>query len=143
MPFMRIPAGSFFIGSGESIEALVKSYPLMEQQRLLDLDNEAPVHAVLISHAFYMGLTEVTVGQCRRFIEASGYRPESEADGTGGYGYNPNYDPDKTVRGDAFEGRDRRYSWRDLGFVQSELHPVVNITWHDAHALAAWLSSTK
>lgn len=143
MTFVRIPAGSFFMGSSESNEALEKSYPLMEQRRLVDLDDEAPVHAVRISHAFYLGQTEVTVGQFRRFIEASGYRSESEADGTGGYGYNPDYDPDKTVRGDAFEGRDRRYSWRDPGFSQSELHPVVNITWHDAHALAAWLSSTE
>ena len=51
MPFVRIPAGSFFMGSSESNEALAKFYPLMEQRRLVDLDDEAPVHAVRISHA--------------------------------------------------------------------------------------------
>ena len=33
-------------------------------------------------------------------------------------------------------GRDTRYSWFNPGFPQSELHPVVNVTWHDAQALA-------
>ncbi|WP_442867199.1 formylglycine-generating enzyme family protein [Acidovorax sp. NCPPB 3576] len=143
MPFVRIPAGRFRMGSDESPDALAASYPLMERKRFSLLADEAPVHTVRIRRAFYLGQTEVTVGQFRRFIEASGYRPESEADGTGGYGYNPDYDPATTERGDAFEGRDRRYSWRNPGFAQGEDHPVVNITWHDAHALAAWLSSTE
>jgi hypothetical protein len=34
----------------------------------------------------------VSVGHFRKFIEASGYVPELVADGTGGYGYNANYD---------------------------------------------------
>ena len=143
MPFVRVPAGSFRMGSDESVDALAAAYPLMERQRFELLSDEAPVHTVRIRRAFYLGQTEVTVGQFRRFIEASGYRPESEADGTGGYGYNPAYDPAKTARGDAFEGRDQRYSWRNPGFAQGDDHPVVNITWHDAHALAAWLSSTE
>ncbi|SDE60593.1 Formylglycine-generating enzyme, required for sulfatase activity, contains SUMF1/FGE domain [Paracidovorax valerianellae] len=143
MPFVRVPAGSFRMGSDESVDALAAAYPLMERQRFELLSDEAPVHPVRIRRAFYLGQTEVTVGQFRRFIEASGYRPESEADGTGGYGYNPDYDPAKTARGDAFEGRDQRYSWRNPGFAQGDDHPVVNITWHDAHALAAWLSSTE
>lgn len=78
--------------------------------------DEAPVHAVRITRPFQLMATEVTVGQFRRFLEASGYVPESEADGTGGYGYNAAYDPDASERGDAFEGRDRRYSWRNPGF---------------------------
>ncbi|WP_231502219.1 formylglycine-generating enzyme family protein [Paracidovorax avenae] len=115
----------------------------MEASRLSALADEAPVHTVRITRAFYLGQTEVTVGQFRRFVQASGYRAESEADGTGGYGYNPAYDPANSARGDAFEGRDLRYSWRDPGFAQGDDHPVVNVTWHDAHALAAWLSATE
>jgi formylglycine-generating enzyme required for sulfatase activity len=98
---------------------------------------------VRITHAFYMGQTEVTVGQFRRFIEASGYVPESIADGTGGYGYNPAYDPDTTERGDLFEGRNVRYSWANPGFAQTDRHPVVNVTWGDAQALARWLSEKE
>ena len=53
----------------------------------------------------------------------SGYQPESVSDGTGGYGYNPQYDPATTQRGDAFEGRDPRYSWRNPGFAQATTTP--------------------
>ncbi|WCM92784.1 formylglycine-generating enzyme family protein [Acidovorax sp. NCPPB 2350] len=143
MAFVRIPAGSFRMGNDEPAASLARDYPAMEPRRFADLSDEAPVHTVRITRAFYMGRTEVTVGQFRRFVEASGYRAESEADGTGGYGYNPAYDPATTARGDAFEGRSPRYSWRDPGFPQGDDHPVVNITWHDAHALAAWLSATE
>ena len=143
MDFVRIPAGSFAMGSAEDPDALARDYPLLERRRFEQLADEAPVHSVRISQAFYMGRHEVTVGQFRRFIEASGYRPESEADGSGGYGYNPACDPASSARGDAFEGRDPRYSWRNPGFAQDENHPVVNVTWHDAQALAAWLSRSE
>jgi len=143
MEFVRIPAGSFAMGSAEDPEALARDFPLLERRRFELLADEAPVHQVRISRAFYLGRHEVTVGQFRRFIEASGYRPESEADGTGGYGYNPAYDPADSARGDAFEGRDPRYSWSNPGFAQGDDHPVVNVTWNDAQALAAWLSRSE
>ncbi|MBO9677513.1 MAG: formylglycine-generating enzyme family protein [Acidovorax sp.] len=143
MAFVRIPAGRFVMGSHESPEALAHDYPQLEPRRFTLLGDEAPLHQVHIRRAFYLGQHEVTVGQFRRFIAASGYRPESEADGTGGYGYNPHYDPATTRRGDAFEGRDPRYSWRDPGFAQGDDHPVVNVTWNDAQALAAWLSARE
>jgi sulfatase modifying factor 1 len=143
MRLVPIPAGEFWMGSDEPVERLQKDYPRMERVRLEALVDEAPVHRVRITKAFFLGQTEVTVGQFRRFVQASGYVPESIADGTGGYGYNPAYDPDKSTRGDQFEGRDTRYSWLNPGFAQGEDHPVVNITWGDAQALAFWLSETE
>ena len=143
MAFVKVPAGSFWMGSAESPATLARAFPQLERKRFTELTDEAPVHRVRIRRAFYLGQHEVTVGQFRRFIEASGYQPESEADGTGGYGYNPDYDPATTARGDAFEGRNPRYSWRNPGFAQGDDHPVVNVTWNDAQALAAWLSRTE
>ncbi len=143
MVMVRIPAGEFLMGSDEPVASLQKDYPGMERARLEALGDEAPVHRVRITRAFYLGQTEVTVGQFRRFVQASGYVPESIADGTGGYGYNPDYDPEKSARGDLFEGRDVRYSWRNPGFAQTDNHPVVNVSWHDAQAMAAWLSKTE
>jgi sulfatase modifying factor 1 len=143
MKFVLIPSGEFMMGSDESPESLAKSYPQYEGKRFLELGDEAPVHKVRITKAFYLGQHEVTVGQFRRFLKASGYQPESEADGTGGYGYNPGYDPAKSKRGDAFEGRDTKYSWRNPGFAQGGDHPVVNVTWNDAVALCKWLSETE
>ena len=143
MAFVKVPAGSFWMGSAESPDTLAQAFPQLERKRFTELTDEAPVHRVRIRRAFYLGQHEVTAGQFRRFVEASGYRPESEADGTGGYGYNPDYDPATTARGDAFEGRNPRYSWRNPGFAQDDSHPVVNVTWNDAQALAAWLSRTE
>jgi sulfatase modifying factor 1 len=77
IPLVRIPAGTFRMGSDEPLPRLHKAYPLAEQERLVALKDEAPVHTVRISRAFYMGQTEVTVGQFRRFVQASGYVPES------------------------------------------------------------------
>jgi sulfatase modifying factor 1 len=143
MTFVKLPAGEFLMGSDEAPEALARAYPRLPAERFAQLGDEQPVHRVRITRAFWMGQTEVTVGQFKRFIEASGYVPGSIADGTGGYGWRADYDPATTQRGDAFEGRDPRYSWRNPGFVQGDDHPVVNVTWNDAQALAAWLSKTE
>ncbi len=143
MAFVRIPAGHFWMGSTDTPAALSQAFPKLEPERFTLLADETPVHRVRISRAFYMGQHEVTVGQFRRFVEKSGYVPESIADETGGYGYNAAYDPATTRRGDAFEGRDTRYSWRNPGFAQGDDHPVVNVTWNDAQALADWLTRTE
>lgn len=140
MKFVRLPAGEFLMGSNESPEALARDYPSYERKRFVELVDEAPVHRVRISRSFYLGQHEVTVGQFRQFILASGYIPESVADGTGGYGYNRAYDPARSKRGDAFEGRDPKYSWRNTGFAQDDTHPVLNVTWNDAVAMSRWLS---
>lgn len=143
MQFVLIPSGEFMMGSDEPAEVLARDFPLLERKRFDELVDEAPVHKVCITKPFYLGRHEVTVAQFRRFVEASGYKPEAEADGTGGYGYNRNYDPDKSERGDAFEGRSPLYSWRNPGFTQGADHPVVNVTWNDAQALARWLSENE
>ena len=137
---VRVPAGEFLMGSDETPQALAAAFPDYDAARFARLDDEGPVHRVRITRAFWLGQTEVTVAQFRRFVEAAGYRPESEADGTGGYGFNATYDPSTSTRGDAFEGRDPKYSWRNPGFPQGDDHPVVNVTWNDAVAMAKWLS---
>ena len=136
MAFVRVPAGEFLMGSDESPEVLAKVYPGMERARLDALSDEAPVHRVRITRDFEMSRHEVTVGQFRAFLQRSGHVPESVADGTGGYGYNPAYDPAKSSRGDAFEGRLPKYSWENPGFAQGDDHPVVNVTWQ--WPLPAW-----
>jgi len=143
MELVLIPAGDFSMGNGASAEEMARLFPNVEPARLQDLKDEVPAHRVRITKPFYMARHEVTVGQFRQFLAASGHVPESVADGTGGYGYRAGYDPVTTRRGDAFEGRDPRYSWRNPGFAQTDDHPVVNVTWNDADALARWLSATE
>jgi len=145
MKLVLIPAGEFLMGTRESPSDLGKTFPQYGKDRYgedrLELADERPEHKVRISKSFYMGQHEVTVGQFRRFVE-SGYMPESIADGTGGYGYDPEREvlPD---RGEAFAGRDPRYSWLNPGWKQGEDHPVVNVTWNDATALCKWLSEKE
>ena len=138
--FVPVPAGEFWMGSDEAPDVLATAYPAMERSRFESLSDEAPVHRVRITKPFEMSQHEITVGQFRAFLERSGHVPESIADGTGGYGYNPSHDPATSPRGDAFEGRLPRYSWQNSGFAQGDDHPVVNVTWNDAVALARWLS---
>ena len=143
MQMVLIPAGEFMMGSDASSQDLARLYPAYETKRLQELADEAHVHKVRITRPFYMARHEVTVRQFRAFLLASGHVPQSIEDGTGAYGYNPLYDPASTRRGDAFEGRDPRYSWENPGFDQTDDHPVVNVTWNDAQALARWLSKTE
>lgn len=143
MDFVRLPAGEFSMGSSEAPDELARAFPTLERERLEGLTDEAPAHRVRITRSFEMARHEVTVGQFRAFLQRSGHVPESVADGTGGYGWRADYDPATSERGDAFEGRLPRYSWHDPGFAQTDDHPVTNVTWNDAVALARWLSQLE
>ena len=140
MKFVRVAGGEFTMGSDATPQDLTQRFPNYDLPRLRKIDDEAPAHRVRITRDFYLGQHEVTVGQFRRYVERSGHIAESIADRSGGYGYNPAYDPDKSVRGDAFEGRDPKYSWTNPGFKQADDEPVVNVSWNDAVAMAKWLS---
>ena len=82
-----------------------------------------------------MGQHEVTVGEFRRFVTATGHRTEAETDGKDGYGWN-----ESTGK---FEGLDVKYNWKSTGFGQTDVHPVVNVTWNDAVKFCEWLSRTE
>lgn len=143
MEFVRIPAGEFEMGNHESSADMLSDFAAMGAARVDDLGDEKPLHRVRITRAFELGKTEVTRAQFAAFVAASGYVPESIADGTGGYGYNAAYDRTRPEKADAFAGRDPQYSWRNPGFAQEATHPVVNISWNDAQAMAAWLSQKE
>ena len=143
MKFVKIPAGEFFMGSDESVASLQKDFPQLEIKRLDELSDEMPLHRVQISRPFELGQTEVTRAQFEQFLTLSGYVPESIRDKTGGYGYSPHHDRTRPEKSDAFAGRDPAYSWQQPGFEQGHDHPVVNVTWHDAMALAKWLSQKE
>ena len=118
MKLRLIPAGEFLMGSDESTRT-----PRTTRSR-------GKKHKVRITRPFYLGTTEVTVGQFRRFVEAASYRTEAERDGKGGYGWD-----EATAR---FE-QDPKYTWQIAGFSQADDHPVVNVSWNDAVAFCDWL----
>lgn len=134
-PLVLIPAGEFEMGNHDSDEELAKAFPEIDASRIAKLGDERPVHKVRITRPFYMGAHEVTIADWKKFLAATGHEPESERDGTGGWGYNP------AIR--YFEGRDPKYSWRNPGFKQADDHPVVNVTWADALAFCDWLGKKE
>jgi formylglycine-generating enzyme required for sulfatase activity len=117
MKLVIIPAGTFLMGSPNE-----------------DMDangDETPRHPVRITRPFYLGVTEVTRGQFRRFVDDAGYQSDAEKDGNGGFGWN-----EETK----YFKQNPRYTWRNPGFEQTDDHPVVNVSWNDTVAFAQWLS---
>jgi formylglycine-generating enzyme required for sulfatase activity len=74
------------------------------------LARETPQHWVGIERPFAIGRYPVTVGDWRAFAEASGWQPGGEVD------------------------------WTAPGFAQTDMHPVVGVSWNDARQYVAWLS---
>lgn len=132
--WVLIPSGSFLMGG--QVEAEKVAADFHQYGRSPDyFRDEYPQHVVEITRPFYMTETEVTVGQFRAFTEATNYQTDAQKDGEGGWGY------DKSLA--KCIGRDRRFTWLDAGYQQSDKHPVVNVTWDDCIAYCAWLSKQE
>jgi formylglycine-generating enzyme required for sulfatase activity len=153
---VKIPAGEFMMGNLEPIDQLRKDYPLYndkippEESRFDEIKDESPAHRVHITKPFYMGACTVTLGQFRQFIDATHYATDAERNdeisspagssprrsGAGGYGYNKE-------TGKLDEERNPKFNWRDVGFPQTENHPVTNVSWNDAVKFCHWLSEKE
>jgi eukaryotic-like serine/threonine-protein kinase len=112
MKFKLILAGKFLMGSSPTE---IDHFARMPEYEFLKpmLESEGPEHEVEITKPFYMGVTEVTVGQFRQFIAA-----------------NPKYKL----------GDDR---WQEPGFFQSDNHPVVWVSWQNAADFCNWLTEKE
>src|SRR5262245_38981703 len=108
---VAIPSGKFVMGSGEDDAAA--------------WENEKPQHEVTISKPFAMGRFQISRGEFLAFVNGTGHRIG---------------DTCWTFENNAGEWRSDR-SLRNPGFVQDDTHPVVCVSWEDAKAFAAWLST--
>lgn len=105
-----IPSGTFLIGSDASEPG--------------HIEDESPQVEVNISR-FAASKFEVTLGQFKSFIDATGYADETvclSMQENGGWGY----DPEK--------------SWENPGFEQDANHPVTCVSWNTANAYVKWLN---
>ncbi|HZX81359.1 MAG TPA: formylglycine-generating enzyme family protein, partial [Lysobacter sp.] len=95
-------------------------------------DAERPMRAIRFDRGLAVSLTEVTVGQFRRFVEATKYRPRSAR-----RGYSMVYD----LRSGNFVRRGN-VDWQDdyLGRPARDDLPVVHVSAKDASAYADWLA---
>jgi len=117
MRFVAIKPGSFTMGSPK--EMTVKG-------------NDETPHQVRHTRPFFMQTTEITVGQFKKFVEATDYKTEAETAGVCWVGTR--------------QGRWKRKkgaSWRnpylgdDVEITNS--YPAACLTWNDAMAFVGWL----
>jgi formylglycine-generating enzyme required for sulfatase activity len=104
-----LPAGSFTIGS-----------PSGERGRERD---EGPRRAVTIAKPFAVGRYEVTLGQFRQFVRASGHMAGKSCH----------------IHDGSWRKR-RGFNFDRVNFSQGENHPATCISWNDAKAYVGWLS---
>lgn len=98
---------------------------------------EKPAHKVILTKGFEIGVSEVTVGQFKKFVLETGYKTDAEK-GKGALGFFPN-EKDYV---DRFRN-DPKILWQSPGFKQDESHPVVGVSRNDALAFCKWLSKKE
>ncbi|MCC7200531.1 MAG: SUMF1/EgtB/PvdO family nonheme iron enzyme [Gammaproteobacteria bacterium] len=109
-----VPPGSFQLGTSPDAAEVDAA------------TGETPALAVVIGKPFMIAQHEVTVGEFRRFVEATGHNVVDECR--------------VWLGGQWVHLRGR--SWRDPGYAQPprDDEPVVCVNWDDAAAYAEWLS---
>ena len=91
-------------------------------------DDDERQHSVSVGN-FYLGKTEVTVGEFKRFVKATNHRVNADGKGCRAWDQaNKKWDWDASR------------SWQSAGFSQNDQHPVVCVSQTDALAYANWLS---
>ena len=131
MKLRLIPPGKFMMGSPkEEIDFWLKLKQDGWYKELLL--SEGPQHEVEITQPFYMGQTDVTVGQFRQFVKATGYQTQAEREGGAVRGF-PNGGFKEVAN----------TNWLNPGFAQTDDHPVVCVSWNDAVEFCQWLSKEE
>ncbi|MBN8629103.1 MAG: formylglycine-generating enzyme family protein [Planctomycetes bacterium] len=137
MTLVLIPPGEFAMGSS----AEQSEYALQWLSRIPRIapgeanrlrDEETPRHRVVLTRPFRLGRTEVTVGEYRRFVEATGYVTETERFGGGNSSKADETDPVK-----------RKALWHWPGYTTTDTAPVSQLTWNDMIAFCNWLSEQE
>jgi len=84
-----------------------------------------PVHSVTVK-SFRIAKYETTVGQFRQFVDATGYQTGDDC---------------WKLAATDWGMESGKVRWNDLVNAASEFHPVMCVSWDDAHAYLQWLSS--
>ncbi|MDH7973235.1 formylglycine-generating enzyme family protein [Sphingomonas sp. AR_OL41] len=116
---VTVPAGTAMLGSTAEERARVGIVPLFG-------DREGPRYRVTFAQPYAIGRTEVTRGEYRVFVDATG-RPDPASCGV----HEPKADSWSPQPG---------FTWRKPGFAQDDRHPAVCISYDDAVAYTVWLS---
>ncbi len=136
MTLVELPAGEFVMGMADH-ESWQRYHKFFAHTTAAS-DSDRPPHRVRLSRPFLVGAREVTVGQFRSFVEATGYRTVAERDGKGASVFDPKA---KTQVGRFTPQPDA--NWRHPGFEQDDRHPVVCVSERDADAFCQWLGAKE
>lgn len=128
---VSLPAGVFMLGSAQDEQA----WAVQNQCLASWVKTEGSYQRqVRIKEVFWMGRTEVTVGQWKQFITATGYVTDGEKAGAStAIGDNKRWD---TIKG---------ANWKKpiFGFKSKDNYPVSCISWNDAVAFCEWLTQAE
>ncbi len=120
-----IPPGAFMMGSTDEQVAEASKVAEETNAEAVTKDRikkvERPQHRVVITKPFFMGATEVSVGQFKKFAAMTGYRTEAE----------------KLAKGATSE------TYLAPGYPVTDDSPAAVITWNDAIAYCRWLSELE
>jgi formylglycine-generating enzyme required for sulfatase activity len=131
MSLRLIPPGEFTMGStGEESEAVRKQ---VKDWAVPAVEAEGPPRKAAVPRPYYLGATEVTLGQFRRFVTKTGYKTEAERNGNGGRAL---------AEGDRIEQKPE-WTWRQGPWATDDDRPVVQVSLDDAKAFCKWLSETE
>jgi formylglycine-generating enzyme required for sulfatase activity len=120
LALVPIPAGTFTMGRPEGFPGSSR--------------DERPVTRVTFAKPFWLGATEVTVGQFKQFVAATGYVTAAEKNGRMWNWVGP---------GSVYE-QPAGANWRKPGrLTQDDRHPVVGVNWDDAIAFCRWLTERE
>jgi formylglycine-generating enzyme required for sulfatase activity len=134
MELCGIPAGEFLMGSTKAAREWAAGPEGQGKAEWFTDEGEAP-RLTRVSLSFWLGRTEATVGQWKRFVAENGYRTDAEKAGKAWC-----WDWDKN-KWDWVKGR----SWHDpnYGFGVRDEHPVSCVSWNDAMAFCKWMTESE
>lgn len=138
-----IPPGEFVMGSTPEEKAWATGIEGGAQAGTDRESYEGDPRPVKIDDGFWMGRTEVTVGQFRRFVEATGYVTDAEQPQGWTQVFDHSWDRYFSKSGIRHPWKkSESHSWRDpnFGIPVRDSHPVVCVSYQDMQAFCRWLT---
>lgn len=138
-----IPPGDFMMGSSAEEKRWATGIEGGAQAGTDRESFEGEPRRVKVHHGFWMGRTEVTVGQFRRFVEVTGYI--TDAEGIGGWTQVFDHSWDRYFHNSGMKHPWKKsaiHSWRDpnIGIPLKDNYPVVCVSYRDMKAFCSWLT---